>query len=98
MIKINLVVGRDAVFREVMRFKDPIEFSSAVALMKQKTAVIAPYIKRPSKPLKGLSARNPAEQHAMCRAVVLSVQKAKNDGTIVREPDGGWRIRWTKND
>lgn len=78
-----------------MIVRKPMELSDAMALMEKRTAAIAPFIKRPSKPLKGMSARNPAEQEAMCRAVVLSVRKAQEDGFIVREPDGGWRIRWT---
>lgn len=77
--------------------RKPMKLADAMALMKERTAAIAPFVKRPSKPLKGISARSPAEQEAMCRAVGLSVRKAREDGFIVREPDGGWRIRWTKN-
>jgi len=74
-----------------------MELSDAIALMEERTLAIDPFIKRPSKPLKGMSARNPAEQEALCRAVVLSIQKTREEGLIIREFDGGWRIRWIKN-
>lgn len=77
--------------------RKPMDLLNAIALMKKRTASLAPLINQPSKPLKGLEARNPAEQEAICRAVVLSVQKAEDDGLLVLTFDGSWRFSWTSS-